>query len=162
MAGTIEMKENMLKKCKQRIEADVTYQWAIDVLARVEDCVDLVAAESRYHSNCLLRFNQNKASEKIDEPKSGRKPSQKLMYCFSEACDWLEGEVFPHSVVKLREKMMNLQMVKMFTEFNISRNYSQTDIRTISPSVVNQDEKIFCTSNKWLTTQSTPNTEKEV
>ena len=106
MAGTIEMKENMLKKCKQRIEADVTYQWAIDVLARVEDCVDLVAAESRYHSNCLLRFNQNKPSEKIDEPKSGRKLSQKLMYCFSEACDWLEGEVPPHSVVKLREKMM--------------------------------------------------------
>ena len=60
----------MLKKCKQRIEADATDQWAIDVLARVEDCVDFVAAESRYHSNYLLRFNQNKASEKIDEPKS--------------------------------------------------------------------------------------------
>ena len=47
-------------------------------------CVDFVAAESRYHSNCLLRFNQNKASEKINEPKSGRKPSQKLMDCFSK------------------------------------------------------------------------------
>ena len=32
----------------------------------------------------------------------------------------------------------------MFTEFNISRNYSKADIRTISPSVVNQVEKILC------------------
>ena len=63
----------MLKKCKQRIEADATDQWTNDVLARVEDCVDFVAAESWCHSNCLLRFNQNKALEKIVEPKSGRK-----------------------------------------------------------------------------------------
>ena len=106
IAGTIEMRENMLQKCKQRIKADVTDQWAIDVLARVEDCFDFVAAESRYHSNCLLRFNQNKASEKIEEPKSGRKPSQDLMECFSKACDWLEGEMLPHSVSEFREKIV--------------------------------------------------------
>ena len=39
-------------------------------------------------------------------------------------------------------------MVKMLTEFNISRNYSQGNIRTIPPSAGNQDEKIICTSNK--------------
>ena len=76
------------------------------MLARVEDCVDFVAAESRYHSNCLLRFNQNKASEKINEPKSGRKPSQELMDCFCKACDWLEVEMLPNSVIEFREKMM--------------------------------------------------------
>lgn len=49
IAGTIEMRERMLKKCKERIETDDKDQWAIDVLARVEDCIDFVAAESRYH-----------------------------------------------------------------------------------------------------------------
>ena len=106
IVGTVAMRENMLEKCKQRIEADATDQWAVDALARVEDCVDFVAAESRYHSNCLLRFNQNKASEKIDEPKSGRKPSPELLDCFSKACDRLEGEILPHAVTKFREKMM--------------------------------------------------------
>ena len=100
------MRENMLEKCKQRIEADATDQWAVNVLARVEDCVDFVATQSRYHFNCLLRFNQNKASERIDEPKSGRKSSQELLDCFSKACDWLEGEMLPHSVTGFREKMM--------------------------------------------------------
>ena len=42
----------MLEKCKQRIEADATDQWAVDVLARVEDCVDFVEAERRHHTKC--------------------------------------------------------------------------------------------------------------
>ena len=94
------------EECKQRMEADATDQWAIDVLARVEDCADFVVAESWYHSNCLLRFNRNKTSDKINKPTSGRKPSQELMDCFSKACIWLKEEVLPHSVVELREKMM--------------------------------------------------------
>ena len=68
------MRENILKRCKQRIEADATGQCPVNVLARLEDCVNFVAAEKQYHFNCLLRFIQNKASEKIDEPKCGRKP----------------------------------------------------------------------------------------
>ena len=36
-ARTIEMRENMLEKSKQRIEADAADQWTVDVLARVED-----------------------------------------------------------------------------------------------------------------------------
>ena len=59
----------------------------------------------RYHSNCFLRYNQNKASEKLDEPKSTQKLSQELMDCFYKAWDWLEREVLPHSIVELREKM---------------------------------------------------------
>ena len=37
IARTIEMRENMLEKSKQRIEADAADQWTVDVLARVED-----------------------------------------------------------------------------------------------------------------------------
>ena len=91
----------MMKRCRQRIEEDSTDQWAIDVLSRVEGCVDFVAAESRYHSNCLLRFNQNKEPQKKNKPKRGRKPSDYLMECFSKACDWLEGETLPCSVIDL-------------------------------------------------------------
>ena len=38
----------MMKRCRQRIEEDSTDQWAIDVLSRVEGCVDFVAVKSRY------------------------------------------------------------------------------------------------------------------
>ena len=95
----------MIKRCRQRIEEDSTDQWAIDVLSSVEGCVDFVAAESSYHSNCLLRFNQNKEPQKKNEPKRGRKPSEHLMECFSKACDWLEGETLPCSVIDFRKKM---------------------------------------------------------
>ena len=64
-----------------------------------------MAAESRYHSNCLLRFNQNKEPQKKNKPKRGRKPSDYLMECFSKACDWLEGETLPCSVIDFRNKM---------------------------------------------------------
>ena len=94
-----------MKRCRQRIEEDSTDQWAIDVLSRVEGCVDFVAAESRYHSNCLLRFNLNKEPQKKSEPKRGRKPSDHLMECFSKACVWLEGETLPCSVIDFRIKM---------------------------------------------------------
>ena len=112
IAATVEMRENMIKKCRQRLQTDVADEWAIDVLARVEDCVDFVAAESQYHSNCLLRFNQNKASQKLGEPKSGRKPSEELMEYFSKACDWLETEMVPHSIIEFREKMAEIAKVK--------------------------------------------------
>ena len=102
LASTLEIREKMLKKCKKRLEVDVEDKWAIDVLASVEDCADFVAAESRYHSNCFVRFNRDKTAEKVENPRSGRKRSKELMEYFMKACDWLEAEVAPHCSFKDR------------------------------------------------------------
>ena len=60
--------------------------------------------------------------------------------------------MLPQSIIEFREKMMEYADSKDVYGVHISRNYSQIDTRTISPSVVNQDGKTFFTSNKWLTT----------
>lgn len=38
VAGTIEMRKRIVKKCRQQLEVDAKDKWAVDVLSRVEGC----------------------------------------------------------------------------------------------------------------------------
>jgi len=63
-ATTMEVGKNIKKYCTDRLREDSGNEWAQAVLARVEGCIDLVAAEARYHSSCYLLFSSTASSSK--------------------------------------------------------------------------------------------------
>ena len=48
---TLPMRDKLLECCIKRGDA-----WASDVQNRLDGCIDLVAAEVIYHTNCYSRF----------------------------------------------------------------------------------------------------------
>lgn len=66
LAATIEIRETVATRCEERMKENSEDQWALEVLVRVNDCSDFVAAEGRYHVHCYVRFTP----EEI--PKRGR------------------------------------------------------------------------------------------
>ena len=73
-------------------------KWALEVLGRVKDCSDFVAAERRYHVNCYVYFQT--------DPK--RWKSHKLVQSLTQrwwACDRLESEIVLRSVKEIQGKM---------------------------------------------------------
>ena len=46
-----ENKEPLLECCKERGDL-----WASEIENRLQGCIDLVAAEARYHDSCLTKF----------------------------------------------------------------------------------------------------------
>ena len=49
--STIPMRCNLLECCKERGDL-----WASEIENRLQGCMDLVAAEARYHDSCLTKF----------------------------------------------------------------------------------------------------------
>lgn len=49
--STIPMRCNLLECCKERGDL-----WASEIENRLQGCIDLVAAEARYHDSCLTKF----------------------------------------------------------------------------------------------------------
>ena len=45
----LNMKEGILEDCQKRFECDPTDEWGLQVKSRVLECIDLVAAQARYH-----------------------------------------------------------------------------------------------------------------
>ena len=88
------------------MKKDVEDEWAIEVLAPVNDCSDFVAAESRYHVNCYARFSSQRNAGKVENSQAGRKASTEMMGYLEFACDWLESETVLHSVKEVQEKMI--------------------------------------------------------
>ena len=81
-------------------------QWALEVLGRVKDCSDFVAAEGRYQVNCYARFCfQRDKKKKAEFTQAGRKPNTDIMENFLRSCDWLESEIVLHSVKEIHDKM---------------------------------------------------------
>ena len=51
-ASTLELRDNVLKCCQQRVEKNSNDVWALAVQGRLEACHDLPAEEAIYHKNC--------------------------------------------------------------------------------------------------------------
>jgi len=105
LATTMGVGKNIKKYCTDRLREDSGDEWAQAVLARVGGCIDLVAAEARYHSSCNLRFSSTASSSKAVNPNRGRKKSEEISCCFEQACNWLEQDANLHTVTEVREKM---------------------------------------------------------
>ena len=79
--------------------------WGQAVLARLETCNDLVAAEAVYHSSCMANF-------KLDKGESGgtrgRPRNFSMTEAFENICDWLENsaESEVHAIQELYDKML--------------------------------------------------------
>lgn len=48
---TLPIRMTLLEQCVKRSDT-----WAFEVQGRLKDCIDLVAVEAVYHTNCLSRF----------------------------------------------------------------------------------------------------------
>ena len=102
LISTKKKKETILDACSQRISCDSTDGWALDVKARVNACIDLVATKAKYHMRCRMEFELGNPQNSCIK---GRKPSSKHMDSFKEACRWLEQESKVHTVKEFREKI---------------------------------------------------------
>ena len=70
------------------------------VLARLETCNNLVAAEAVYHSSCMTNFKLNKGE---NSGVKGRPRNVSMTEAFENVCDWLENsaECVIHAIQEL-------------------------------------------------------------
>lgn len=79
--ATLEIRDVILKFCKKRND-----KWGESVFQRICNELDLVASESRYHSNCYSKFMS-------DNPKNiGRPINSELLMAFNRVCDEIEQD----------------------------------------------------------------------
>ena len=87
---TIPLRDDMLSKCRNRLDS-----WAKQVKGRLENCIDLVAAEAIYHKSCHAQFcsSKNLTSPSEKRKSLGRPQKHSMLSAFNNLCDWLEEEV---------------------------------------------------------------------
>jgi len=90
----------ILKQCSKRDD-----YWAHGVMTRLNDCIDLVAAEARYHKKCYTDFYFTNKSVSV-----GRPANEEKQNCFEAMCCWLdeEGNSEKMTLSELHEKMTDL------------------------------------------------------
>ena len=109
--STIPIHQILIERAKERDD-----DWGREVLHRLQSCIDLVAAEAIYHSDCSTKFRLKTSDNK---PK-GRPRNVEMTESFDKVCDWLErfGDTEVYSVNELHEKMAkesdNYYSVKTF------------------------------------------------
>ena len=79
--------------------------WGKKVLARMENCIDLVAAEAVYHSKCMAEFRLNQSDVRKVR---GRPSDSGMTEAFERICDWLENSMDCelYSIQELHQKML--------------------------------------------------------
>ena len=90
---TIEMREVILEKCKERSDS-----WANDVRATLLSCIDLVAAGAVYHFDCATKFRNGRPKESVIG--SRRKEDDAKLIYFEHTCEWLESNM---NLIRLSE-----------------------------------------------------------
>ena len=107
--STLQIKESILEVCNKGLDIDKADEWAMLVKTRSQGCIDLVAAQARYHTSCRPRFQSLVSNHDTDQTeKRGRKASVTHMDCFEKACTWLENESDIHSVKDFKQKVQEL------------------------------------------------------
>ena len=76
----IAFRTAILLQCSKRDD-----YWAHGVMTRLNDCIDLVAAEARYHGKCYTDFYFTTTSVSIGRPADDEKRTW-----FDALCDWLD------------------------------------------------------------------------
>ena len=97
---TLPIHESLIECAKERND-----DWGQAVLARLETCIDLVAAESVYHSFCMNDFKLKKGETSGTK---GRPQNASMTEACEHICDWLENyaESEVHSIQELYDKMV--------------------------------------------------------
>ena len=100
----IRVRESLLKKCSGRDDS-----WAQDVKRRLNDCIDLVAAEAIYHGNCSKIFHRPVRNVPAGRP-VGRPVDAGMQSWFKALCDWLdnEGDIEKMTLDEIHDKMTQL------------------------------------------------------
>ena len=104
LASTFDTRESILKKCEARIEEE-NDPLALQIKTRIMDCIDLIAAEARYHKACSLKLHTKKTLDSSNTQK-GRRPNETLQNAFAKTCEWLEMETDLITVQEFRDKML--------------------------------------------------------
>ena len=73
-------------KCKERLDKNQEDSLALNVNARLEGTLDLVASKAKYHQNCKTSFSVMRPGKKVGAAANSEKLSS-----FDTACDWLEN-----------------------------------------------------------------------
>ena len=95
----LSVRETLLSICSSRND-----QLAENVKRRLLDCIDLVAAEARYHFHCRCEFKRNIPASSTP----GRPSDQDRMVYFNAVCTWLESEAEIHTVTEIYNKMVEI------------------------------------------------------
>ena len=66
----------------------------MQIKARLQNCIDLVAVEAFYHKSCHCRFyfNKNNPSMPVADKLGGRPIDESMHETFMKLCQWLEKE----------------------------------------------------------------------
>ena len=114
LAQTLSICQTIIKDCTKRLQKNENDAWALAVKGRVNNCVDFVATEARYHQNCRVLFS---TGGNLDSNKSaGRRSNTTMESAFEKARKWLEKESELHSVSGFAAK------VEEFAEDNAYTN----------------------------------------
>ena len=67
-------------------------------------CIDLIAAEARYHTLCMTQFRSDRSMDKSKQV-SGRPKNETLSLVFEGTCRWLEETVEIVSLKQFEDKL---------------------------------------------------------
>ena len=95
-ASTLEIRNTILRNCRQQIEEHIDNEW-----------IDFVAAEC-YHASCYTRFSARKRAQEAKATKIGRKNNEEMTLLFEQTCMWLENDISIHLVQVFRKKMIEI------------------------------------------------------
>ena len=84
---TVTIRENIIGQCNKRND-----KWGLQIKARLNNCIDLVAAEAFYHKSCHCRFyfNKNNPTTPVADKLAGRPIHENMHETFEKLCQWLE------------------------------------------------------------------------
>ena len=152
MVETLSLKQTIVDLC------DVDNH---PVRIRLNSEVDLVAAEARYHHNCLTKFIHG-SSKKTDQS-VGRPINNDMDESFNSLCNWLEndGEAELYTLSELHDKMSELAgdsgvYTEKYTRIKLQQHYGEhVFFASVGGSrkdvVCFKDMASFIISDRWYT-----------
>ena len=110
-ASTLEIRASILRICRQRFDENKDDEWTLQVQRRVNSCIDLVAAEARYHSACYTRFSSKKQGNATVSTTFGRTKNEKMRMIFVKAfTNWIPNYLrqFLHVLIESEIKVESI------------------------------------------------------
>ena len=89
LVTTLDIRQRILDICKSKLEDNADDCSTLQIHARIMSCIDLIAAEARYHQSCSLSFLTKNETSKSNQ--KGRPRNENMMDVFQQACEWLEA-----------------------------------------------------------------------
>ena len=117
MTQTLTMKSTVLKICENRISKDANDAWAVEVKGRINECIDFVASEARYHRDCRAIFSSGRQLK--PSKVAGRLVNNTVKTAFDEACECLENEAEIYTITEFAK----LVELKSETDESFSHKY---------------------------------------